>query len=93
MSHRLLVIGQKNRRLFVCYQYDVLELPVETAEVRNEGCFGAALCAGVAASVYPSLKEAIHKVRAGAVYTPQCSYEHKYRLFKKKIEESYAGNA
>jgi L-xylulokinase len=72
---------------------DVLELPVETAEVKNEGCFGAALCAGVAASVYPSLKEAVHKVRVDAVYKPQCSYEHKYRLFKKKIEESYAGNA
>jgi L-xylulokinase len=71
---------------------DVLELPVETARIRNEGCFGAALCAGVAASVYPSLKEAVRMVHVGAVYRPQDSYEHKYRLFKEKIEESYAGN-
>jgi L-xylulokinase len=71
---------------------DVLELPVETGEIKNEGCFGAALCAGVAASVYPSLKKAVEAVRVGAVYRPRSSYERKYRFFKNKVEEINARN-
>jgi L-xylulokinase len=71
---------------------DALQLPVETAGVKNEGCFGAALAAGVAASLYPSLKEAASAPAKGRAYLPQCSYEQKYKRFKEKIEESYAGN-
>jgi L-xylulokinase len=72
---------------------DVSQLPVETGGVKNEGCFGAALCAGVAASLFPSLKEKIYSVPGGEVYTPCHSYEEKYESFKKKVEELNAGNA
>ncbi|MDR0718038.1 MAG: carbohydrate kinase [Treponema sp.] len=70
---------------------DVLQLPVEVPAVKNPGCLGAALCAGIAASLYPSLEEAVLRIQTSAVYNPRCSYDRKYKLFKKKLEELNAG--
>jgi L-xylulokinase len=70
---------------------DVLELPVETSAVKDEGAYGAALCAGTAASVFPSLEEAVLKVAVDGVCLPdessQRAYRKKYSLFQEQIEE------
>jgi L-xylulokinase len=68
---------------------DVLALPVETSGIKNPGAFGAALCAGVAASVYPSLEAGNRDKSTVKSYLPRDSaaqsYEDKYKRFREIV--------
>jgi L-xylulokinase len=64
---------------------DVLALPVEICGIKNPGAFGAALYAGVAASVYPSLEAGSSVRDAVKTYVPQNSYEDKYKRFREIV--------
>jgi L-xylulokinase len=64
---------------------DVLDLPVELCGIKNPGAFGAALCAGAAASVYPSPEAGSPGKSAVKIYSPRDSYEAKYKRFMEII--------
>jgi L-xylulokinase len=64
---------------------DVLNLPVELCGIKNPGAFGAALCAGAAASVYPFPESGSFVKRTVKTYSPRDSYEAKYKRFMEII--------
>jgi len=70
---------------------DVLNLPVETIDDKELGCFGACLTAGVAVGVYKDLKEAVRKtVKISHRYEPDKEngkiYSEKYGNYRGLIK-------
>ncbi len=70
---------------------DVMELPIETVQVRETGALGCAICAAVATGFYPSLKEAAAKMTSiKSNYHPRPAtlqaYRKKYELYLKVID-------
>ena len=69
---------------------DVMELPIETVQVRETGALGCAICAAVATGFYSSLKEAAEKMSSiKSTYHPRpaaaTAYRRKYELYLKVI--------
>lgn len=78
--------GVVNCPMWVQIFADILEMPVETIEVKELGALGAAMTAAVAAGRYRGLGEAAEKmVRVARVYQPDAQrrqeYRKKYRAF------------
>jgi L-xylulokinase len=70
---------------------DVMELPVETVNVRETGALGSAICAAVATGFSSSLNEAAQKMTSiKAIFYPQSAaipiYKEKYALYCKIID-------
>jgi xylulokinase len=66
---------------------DILGKRLQTLQVREGSCLGAALLAGLAVRVYPSLEEGVARtVRTAAAYEPDAArhaqYMQKYRVFQ-----------
>ena len=69
---------------------DVMQLPIETATVREAGALGCAIAVAVAVGTYQNLKEAAAKmtsVKSTFYPNPETSqaYEEKYRLYCKVV--------
>jgi L-xylulokinase len=78
--------GVTNAAVWVQMFSDILEMDVETIEVKELGALGAAMTAAVAAGLYPSLAEAAKAmVSVSRVYRPNPAlseiYRRKYRDF------------
>jgi L-xylulokinase len=72
---------------------DAMRLPIIVTNVDEEGALGAALCAGVAAELYPSLDEAaeraVHLVR---IYEPNdaaaCQLDEAYMRYMSSVDRA-----
>jgi L-xylulokinase len=70
---------------------DILEMDVETIEVKELGALGAAMTAAVAAGLYPDLAEAAKAmVKVKNVYHPNPAlasvYRRKYQDFRTVVD-------
>ena len=70
---------------------DALQLPVEVSDNAELGTLGVAMCAGVAAGCFPSLREASQVFsKVSRVVRPDPSrksvYEEKYRRYRRAID-------
>jgi len=79
--------GVTNAPMWVQMFADILEMDVETIEVKELGALGAAMTAAVAAGLYPDLAAAARAmVKVSRVYHPDPAlseiYRRKYRDFK-----------
>jgi L-xylulokinase len=73
---------------------DVMELPIETVNVRETGALGCAICAAVATKLYGSLSDAAKEMTSiGATFHPQPTavpiYKQKYDLYRTIIDKLY----
>lgn len=83
--------GVTNAPLWVQMFADILEMDVETIEVKELGALGAAMTAAVAAGLYPDLAAAAKAmVKVNRVYHPDSAlrevYRRKYRDFKTVVD-------
>ena len=83
--------GVTNAALWVQMFADILEMDVETIEVKELGALGAAMTAAVAAGLYPDLAAAAAKmVKVSRVYHPDPAlskvYRRKYQDFKTVVD-------
>jgi L-xylulokinase len=83
--------GVTNAPMWVQMFADVLEMDVETIEVKELGALGAAMTAAVAAGLYPDLAAAGKAmVKVSRVYHPDPAlapvYRRKYRDFKTVVD-------
>ncbi len=83
--------GVTNAPMWVQMFADVLEMDVETIEVKELGALGAAMTAAVAAGLYPDLAAAAKAmVKVSRVYHPDPAlapvYRRKYRDFKTVVD-------
>jgi L-xylulokinase len=83
--------GVTNAPMWVQMFADILELDVETIEVKELGALGAAMTAAVAAGLYPDLATAAKAmVKVSRVYHPNPAlapvYRRKYRDFKTVVD-------
>jgi len=63
---------------------DVLEIPVSTTEVKESGCFGAAMLAGIAIGQLSGIEATTDLVEIEAVYYPgETNYGQNYETFKR----------
>jgi len=63
---------------------DVLGTPVSTTGVKESGCFGAAMLAGIAIGQLSGIEATTDLVEIEAVYYPgETSYEQNYETFKR----------
>ncbi len=84
--------GASRSRVWVQIFADVLQLPVEVVKGAELGTLGAAICAGVAAGIYPSFEKAAGSM-VEVAYTCQPDpgkktvYEKKYTAYKLLVKQ------
>jgi sugar (pentulose or hexulose) kinase len=76
---RIIVSGGGATPFWCQLKADVLGRAVEVPAVTETGCLGAALVAGYAVGLYPSLKEAASVVRIAKMYEPSKTYDYEER--------------
>ncbi len=69
---------------------DIYQYPIETLQVRESACLGAALLAGYAAGSYSSLQEAQANVKIRETYEPDSATVPSYNERYQKFTELYA---
>lgn len=84
--------GVANSSVWAQMFADVIGLPVETMPERENGCFGAAIAAGVACGLYGDYKQGVKKaVQVSQVYLPDESkkeiYQKKYAAYVEAVEK------
>lgn len=82
--------GAANSNVWVQIFADVMQVPIETIEVKEIGAQGAAMAAGVATGVYKDYKDAAnHTVKITKTVYPRSEYkeiyEEKYKTYKAVI--------
>jgi xylulokinase len=87
--HELHAVGGGARsRLWLQLKADICQVPLRVPEVTEAACLGAALLAGVAASVYPDLESAVNQtVHLEQRVEPQAdsvdAYDRRFQLYRK----------
>ncbi|HUZ18565.1 MAG TPA: FGGY-family carbohydrate kinase [Spirochaetia bacterium] len=72
--------GGARSRAWLQMKADILDRPVRTLEVREGACLGAAILAGTALGVYPSIDEGVTAtVRMGETFEPVTAMRDVYR--------------
>lgn len=66
---------------------DVVGKRIVTVNVKETGCFGAALLAALGTKHVKSLDDTTKLVKKGKVYHPRSDYRKKYEVFKRACEE------
>ena len=83
--------GAANSDIWAQMFADIMQIKIETVTNSEQGCFGAAIIAGVASKVYENYKDAVNKtVKISKTYIPDTNkakiYKEKYNNYKKLVE-------
>ena len=82
----LRLCGGVSRSPYWCQMFaDIMGKPIELLEVKELGCLGAAMCAGIGAGLFTDVSDAVDKVvRIKEVFTPD---QNRKTLYNEIIEQ------